>query len=49
MFDDEKMLVERFCLVMAGVIGINQKNGKKVNYGIFSYGYQGEIANRLLQ
>lgn len=48
-FDDEKVLVERFCLVMAGTIGTNLKNGKNVKYGIFPYGYQGEIADRLLR
>lgn len=48
-FDDEKVLIERFCLVMAGVISTKQKSKEDVKYGIFPYGYQGEIAAELLQ
>lgn len=46
-WDDERVVTEWFCQVMAGTIEANQK--KDAEYGIFPYGYQGEIANRLLK
>lgn len=46
---DERIVIERFCQVMAETIGVNLKSGKNAEYGIFPYGYQGEIANNLLR
>lgn len=47
-FEDDKVLRERFCQVMAETITIRQTNIEKVEWGIFPYGYQGEIACKLL-
>lgn len=48
-YEDERVLSERFCQVMAETIGTKQQNKENIEWGIFPYGYQGEIANRLLQ
>lgn len=48
-FEDEKALVGHFFQVMAETIGLKQENRKKIEWGVFPYGYQGEIACRILQ
>lgn len=48
-YRDERVVTERFCQVMAETIGVRQRNNKDTEWGIFPYGYQGEIANRALQ
>lgn len=48
-FADDRKVVELFCKAMAEAIGVNQRSKKNAEYGIFPYGYQGEIAKRLLQ
>lgn len=48
-FEDERVLTERFCQVMAETIGVRQADIGKIEWGIFPYGYQGEIACKLLQ
>ena len=48
-YEDERVLIQRFCQVMAETIGVNKEIRRNIEYGIFPYGYQGEIADRLLQ
>ena len=48
-YEDEKVLIKHLCQVMAETIGLRQQDKKKIEWGIFPYGYQGEIAGRLLQ
>lgn len=48
-FENEKVLTERFCQVIGETIGVIQKDREKVEWGIFPYGYQGEIACNVLQ
>lgn len=48
-YEDERVLSQRFCQVMAETIGVNKEIRRNIEYGIFPYGYQGEIADRLLQ
>lgn len=48
-FENDKVLIDRFCQVMAGIIGVNREIRKNVEYAVFPYGYQGEIANKILQ
>ena len=45
-YEDERVLSQRFCQVMAETIGVNKEIRRNIEYGIFPYGYQGEIADR---
>jgi len=48
-YEDEQVLIGQFCQVMAETIGLRRQNKKRIEWGIFPYGYQGELARRLLQ
>ena len=38
-YEDERVLSQRFCQVMAETIGVNKEIRRNIEYGIFPYGY----------